>query len=153
MRIDVDKLPMKRLHAIDEIGNEQFPQCVFPSFLAPFFLFAHSNFIIAHLSNLVLVCQLFLFRDKSNEEQRLSAIHRIDFSSVVEKEKEKERERENEKQKEKEKDLSKSKDGQQQTWQGLVENLQQAQHELSVILDLISTVTILELLKEISSSN
>ncbi|KAJ4754597.1 Mediator of RNA polymerase II transcription subunit 17 [Rhynchospora pubera] len=99
MRIDVDKLPMKRLLAIDEIGNEQFPP------------------------------------EKSNEEQRLSAIHRIDFSLVVEKEKEKEKE-------EKDKELSKSKDGQQQQqpWQGLMENLRQAQHELSVILDLISTV-------------
>lgn len=80
--------------------------------------------------------EFLLFRDKSNEEQRLSAINRIDFSVLVEKENEKEKEKN-------EKELSKSKDGQQQTWQGLIENLQQAQHELSVILDLISTVTIL----------
>ncbi|KAJ3683345.1 hypothetical protein LUZ60_013572 [Juncus effusus] len=98
MRIDLDKLPIKRLHAIDEIGNEQFPP------------------------------------EKSKEEERLSAIRRIDFSSVVEKEK-----RKKEKESKEEEEAQKSKETT-PTWQGLTENLQQAQRELTVILDLISIV-------------
>ncbi|EES02643.1 mediator of RNA polymerase II transcription subunit 17 [Sorghum bicolor] len=93
VRVDLDKLPIKRLEAIDEIGNEHYPP------------------------------------DTSNEEQRLAAIRRIDFSWVIEK------------------DAKKAKkaaeaDTTQQVWpwQGLMESLQQAHHELSVVIDLIGTV-------------
>jgi hypothetical protein len=103
MRIDIDKLPMKRLHAINEIGNEQFPHAL--SSLPLFFLLTRltmSSFPLLCGSSYPFwcLCLIFflIFRDKSNEEQRLSAIHHIDFSLVVEKEKkEKEKENENEK--------------------------------------------------------
>lgn len=91
--VDLDKLPIKRLEAIDEAGNEHYPP------------------------------------DTSNEDQRLAAIRRIDFSWVIEK------------------DAKKAKkaaeaDSAQPAWpwQGLMESLQQAQQELSVVLDLIATV-------------
>uniref|UniRef100_A0ACD5TRE1 Uncharacterized protein n=1 Tax=Avena sativa TaxID=4498 RepID=A0ACD5TRE1_AVESA len=92
VRLDLDKLPIKRLEAIDEAGNEQYPP------------------------------------DTSTEEQRLAAIRRIDFSWVIER------------------DAKKAKKAAEETaqqawpWQGLMESLQQAQQELTVVLDLISTV-------------
>ncbi|PKA64682.1 Mediator of RNA polymerase II transcription subunit 17 [Apostasia shenzhenica] len=92
MKIDLDKLPIKRLEAIDEAGNEQFPP------------------------------------DIGYEEKRLNMIRRIDFSSVVEKDSKKQKN-------------SKEVAGPQVwPWQSLVENLQLAQQELSIILDLINTV-------------
>uniref|UniRef100_A0A0D9Y1V0 Mediator of RNA polymerase II transcription subunit 17 n=1 Tax=Leersia perrieri TaxID=77586 RepID=A0A0D9Y1V0_9ORYZ len=93
VRVDLDKLPIKRLQAIDEAGNEHYPP------------------------------------DTSSEEQRLSAIRRIDFSWVIEKDAKKPKK-------------AAAKDAAQQAWpwQGMMENLQQAQQELSVVIDLISTV-------------
>lgn len=92
VRLDLDKLPIKRLDAIDEAGNEHYPP------------------------------------DTSSEEQRLAAIRRVDFSWVIER------------------DAKKAKKAAEDTaqqswqWQGLMESLQQAQQELTVVLDLISTV-------------
>ncbi|CAO2174287.1 unnamed protein product [Urochloa humidicola] len=90
---DLDKLPIKRLEAIDEAGNEHYPP------------------------------------DTSNEEQRLAAIRRIDFSWVIEKDAKKA------------KKAAEAETTQQAwPWQGLMESLQQAQQELSVVIDLIGTV-------------
>ncbi|KAL5206399.1 hypothetical protein ABZP36_034608 [Zizania latifolia] len=91
--VDLDKLPIKRLQAIDEAGNEHYSP------------------------------------DTSSDEQRLSAIRRIDFSWVIDKDAKKP-------------NKSAAKDTAQQAWpwQGLMESLQQAQQELSVVIDLISTV-------------
>ncbi|AQK60591.1 mediator of RNA polymerase II transcription subunit 17-like isoform X1 [Zea mays] len=91
--VDLDKLPMKRLEAIDETGNEHYPP------------------------------------DTSNEEQRLAAIRRIDFSWVIEKDAKKAK-------KAAEADTTQ----QAWPWQGLMESLQQAHQELSVVIDLIGTV-------------
>ncbi|PAN31754.1 hypothetical protein PAHAL_5G442200 [Panicum hallii] len=91
--VDLDKLPIKRLEAIDEAGNEHYPP------------------------------------DTSNEEQRLAAIRRIDFSWVIEKDAKKAK-------KAAEADTAQ----QAWPWQGLMESLQQAQQELSVVIDLIGTV-------------
>lgn len=93
MRVDLDKLPIKRLHAIDEAGNEHYPP------------------------------------DTSSEEQRLSAIRRIDFSWVIDKDAKKPK-----------KDTAQQQQQQAWPWQGMMESLQQAQQELSVVIDLISTV-------------
>jgi hypothetical protein len=68
-------------------------------------------------------------RDTSNEEQRLAAIRRIDFSWVIEKDAKKAK-------KAAEADTAQ----QAWPWQGLMESLQQAQQELSVVIDLIGTV-------------
>lgn len=68
-------------------------------------------------------------RDTTNEEQRLAAIRRIDFSWVIEKDAKKAK-------KAAEADTAQ----QAWPWQGLMESLQQAQHELSVVIDLIGTV-------------
>ncbi|WOK99137.1 mediator of RNA polymerase II transcription subunit 17 [Canna indica] len=97
-RIDLDRLPIKRLDAIDEIGNEQFPP------------------------------------DTSHEEKRLGMLRRIDFSHVV---------ADNRDARKKQKTNAKeAAPAPQQTWpwQGLVENLQLAHQELSIIMDLINTV-------------
>ncbi|KAG0485765.1 hypothetical protein HPP92_009616 [Vanilla planifolia] len=92
MKIDLDKLPLKRLEVIDEAGNEQFPP------------------------------------DIGYEEKRLKMVHRIDFTSVVEKDAKKQK-------------SSKEAVGPSSwPWQSLVENLQLAQQELAIILDLINTV-------------
>ncbi|KAK8968867.1 Mediator of RNA polymerase II transcription subunit 17 [Platanthera guangdongensis] len=93
MEIDLDKLPLKRLEAIDEAGNEQFPL------------------------------------DIGYEEKRLNMVRRIDFSSVVE-----------ERDAKKQKNSKEAAGTQPWPWQSLVENLQVAQQELSIILDLINTV-------------
>ncbi|KAL6626565.1 hypothetical protein ACP70R_030291 [Stipagrostis hirtigluma subsp. patula] len=93
VRVDLDKLPIKRLEAIDEAGNEHYPP------------------------------------DTTSEEQRLAAIRRIDFSWVIEKDAKKAK-------KAAEADTAQ----QAWPWQGLMESLQQAQQELSVVIDLIDTV-------------
>ncbi|XP_062191277.1 mediator of RNA polymerase II transcription subunit 17-like [Phragmites australis] len=93
VRVDLDKLPIKRLEAIDEAGNEHYPP------------------------------------DTSSEEQRLTAIRRIDFSWVIEKDAKKA------------KNVAEADTTQQAwPWQGLMESLQQAQQELTVVIDLIGTV-------------
>lgn len=81
----------------------------------------------ALIRSLLLGCY---FRDTSNEEQRLAAIRRIDFSWVIEKDAKKAK-------KAAETDTAQ----QAWPWQGLVESLQQAQQELSVVIDLIGTVS------------
>ncbi|GJN37728.1 hypothetical protein PR202_gb26714 [Eleusine coracana subsp. coracana] len=85
VRVDLDKLPIKRLEAIDESGNEHYPP------------------------------------DTSNEEQRLAAIRRIDFSWVIEKDAKKAK-------KAAEADTAQ----QAWPWQGLMESLQQARSRSSL---------------------
>ncbi|CAL9201301.1 unnamed protein product [Musa hybrid cultivar] len=97
-RVDLDRLPIKRLDAIDEAGNEQFPPYV------------------------------------SHEEKRLGMIRRIDFSNVVA-----ENTDTRKKQKKNPKEAAPAPQ-QAWPWQSLVENLQLAHQELSIIIDLINTV-------------
>ncbi|CAK9150154.1 unnamed protein product [Ilex paraguariensis] len=100
LEISLDKLPIKRLEAIEENGAERFPS------------------------------------DVGYEEKRVNLIRRIDFAFALE------REEPNKKQK---KSTSTTKETTSTTtqpwpWQSLVENLQLAHQELSVIIDLINTV-------------
>ncbi|KAL4304325.1 hypothetical protein GQ457_10G003230 [Hibiscus cannabinus] len=96
LEISLDKLPVKRLDAIEENGAERYPP------------------------------------DSSYDEKRVSLIRRIDFAWAVENDEEKERKK---KQKKSSKDASAT-----WQWQSMVENLQLAHQELSVIIDLINTV-------------
>lgn len=64
------------------------------------------------------------------DEKRVSLIRRIDFAWAIEKDEEKKR------QKKSSKEASTP-----WQWQGMVENLQLAHQELSVIIDLINTVS------------
>jgi len=64
------------------------------------------------------------------DEKRLSLIRRIDFAWAVEKDEEK-----------KKKQKSSKETSTPWQWQGMVENLQLAHQELSVIIDLINTVS------------
>ncbi|KAK1420986.1 hypothetical protein QVD17_23000 [Tagetes erecta] len=101
LSISVDKLPVKRLEAIEENGAERFPP------------------------------------DLSYDDNRVNLIRRIDFAWAVE------REDSNKKQKNGETTAStSSKDASSQPWpwQNMIENLQLAHQELSVIIDLINTV-------------
>ncbi|KAI4335754.1 hypothetical protein L6164_014365 [Bauhinia variegata] len=93
IEVSLDKLPIKRLDAIEENGLERFPT------------------------------------DVDYDEKRVSLIRRIDFAWAVEKDEEKK------KQKKSSKDTSTP-----WQWQSMVENLQLAHQELSVIIDLINTV-------------
>ncbi|KAG7023531.1 Mediator of RNA polymerase II transcription subunit 17 [Cucurbita argyrosperma subsp. argyrosperma] len=93
MKVSVDKLPVKRLEAIEENGLERFPS------------------------------------DVGYEEKRLSLIRRIDFAWAIEKDDDKK----------KQKKASKESATPWQ-WQSMIENLQLAHQELSVIIDLINTV-------------
>ncbi|KAJ4953874.1 hypothetical protein NE237_030706 [Protea cynaroides] len=90
MEISLDKLPIKRLDAIEENGLERFPP------------------------------------DVGHDEKWVSLIRRIDFAWAVER------------------DAKKQKTSKEAStpwpWQSLVENLQLAHQELSVIIDLINTV-------------
>lgn len=95
MRIDLDKLPIKRLEAIEEAGTEHFPS------------------------------------ETGDEETRLNMIRRIDFSSIVETDANK---------KAKKSSTKEAAPAPAWPWQSLVENLQSAHQELSVIIDLINTV-------------
>lgn len=92
LKVTVDKLPIKRLDAIDENGTEHF---------AP---------------------------EISQEEKPLTVLRRIDFGMSIEKDAKK----------------SKTSNESQSTpawpWQGLMENLHQAQQELAIVLDLIDHV-------------
>ncbi|GER32125.1 mediator of RNA polymerase II transcription subunit [Striga asiatica] len=101
LEISLDKLPIKRLEAIEENGFERFPS------------------------------------DVRYDEKRVNLIRRIDFAWAVE--------REDPSKKRKAEGTSAAKEStttnqQQWQWQGLVENLQLAHQELSVIIDLINTV-------------
>ncbi|KAF7838682.1 Mediator of RNA polymerase II transcription subunit 17 [Senna tora] len=93
MQVSLDKLPIKRLDAIEENGVERFPS------------------------------------DLDYDEKRLSLIRRIDFAWAVEKDEEKK----------KQKKTSKEATTPWQ-WQSMVESLQLAHQELSIIIDLINTV-------------
>ncbi|KAK8491211.1 hypothetical protein V6N13_076302 [Hibiscus sabdariffa] len=97
LEISLDKLPVKRLDAIEENGLEQYPP------------------------------------ESSYDEKRVSLIRRIDFAWALEDDEERERKK---KQKKKSfKDASTT-----WQWQSMMENLQLAHQELSVIIDLINTV-------------
>lgn len=69
-------------------------------------------------------------RDVGYEEKRLSLIRRIDFAWAIEKDEDKK------KQKKSSKESSTP-----WQWQSMIENLQLAHQELSVIIDLINTVS------------
>ncbi|KZV36414.1 mediator of RNA polymerase II transcription subunit 17-like [Dorcoceras hygrometricum] len=101
LKVSLDKLPIKRLDAIEENGFEHFPP------------------------------------DVGYDEKRVNLIRRIDFAWVVE--------REDPSKKQKKEVAASAKDitttnQQSWQWQRLVENLQLAHQELSVIIDLINTV-------------
>ncbi|XP_048227700.1 mediator of RNA polymerase II transcription subunit 17 [Ricinus communis] len=101
VEISLDKLPVKRLEAIEENGVERFPT------------------------------------DVGYDEKRVSLIRRIDFGWAVEKQDE---EKNKEKKKQKTKSSKESSSSTPWPWQSMVENLQLAHQELSVIIDLINTV-------------
>lgn len=94
----------------------------------PFLLFI--CFLIPILNRLT-ICS-----DVGYEEKRESLIRRVDFAWAVEKD-------DNEKEKKKKKT---SKESTPWPWQTLVENLQLAQQELTVIIDLINTVSFISFL-------
>ncbi|KAK7292070.1 hypothetical protein RIF29_07735 [Crotalaria pallida] len=71
--------------------------------------------------------------DVDYDEKRLSLIRRIDFAWAVEKDEE-------EKSKKKQKKSSKETSSTPLQWQSMIENLQSAHQELSIIVDLINTV-------------
>ncbi|CAA3007825.1 mediator of RNA polymerase II transcription subunit 17 [Olea europaea subsp. europaea] len=100
IEISIDKLPIKRLDAIEENGTERFPS------------------------------------DVDYDEKRLNLIRRIDFGWAVERE-----DRSKKRKSEGTTSANESTTTNQHTgqWQSLVENLQFAQQELSVIIDLINT--------------
>lgn len=77
-----------------------------------------------------MLVYLCFCRDVDYDEKRLSLIRRIDFAWAIEKDEEKK------KQKKSSKETSTP-----WQWQGMVENLQLAHQELSVIIDLINTVS------------
>ncbi|KAL4279903.1 hypothetical protein GQ457_03G045920 [Hibiscus cannabinus] len=97
LEISLDKLPVKRLDAIEENGLEQYPP------------------------------------ESSYDEKRVSLIRRIDFAWALEDDEE--RERKKKLKKKSFKDASTT-----WQWQSMMENLQLAHQELSVIIDLINTV-------------
>ncbi|XVF88397.1 hypothetical protein PTKIN_Ptkin19aG0047800 [Pterospermum kingtungense] len=97
LEISLDKLPVKRLDAIEENGVERYPP------------------------------------ESSYDEKRVSLIRRIDFAWAVEDDEERER-------KKKQKKKSSKDAAATWQWQSMVENLQLAHQELSVIIDLINTV-------------
>ncbi|CAI0389476.1 unnamed protein product [Linum tenue] len=103
LEISIDKLPVKRLEAIEENGAERFPT------------------------------------DVGYDEKRVSLIRRIDFAWALERE-----EDDDERKKKQKKSSKESTSGTQWPWQGMVENLQLAHQELSVIIDLINTVTLFQ---------
>lgn len=63
------------------------------------------------------------------DEKRVSLIRRIDFAWAIEKDEEKKKQKKS------------SKETTPWQWQGMVENLQLAHQELSVIIDFINTVS------------
>lgn len=103
LSISLDKLPVKRLEALEENGAERFPP------------------------------------DLSYDDNRVNLIRRIDFAWAVE--------REDPNKKQKKGDTAATASASKDTtssapwpWQSMVENLQLAHQELSVIIDLINTV-------------
>ncbi|XP_047338739.1 mediator of RNA polymerase II transcription subunit 17 [Impatiens glandulifera] len=96
LEISLDKLPIKRLEAIEENGLERYPS------------------------------------DVGYEEKRVNEIRRIDFAWAVG--------REDPNKKQKTTSASSKESATSWPWQSMVENLQLAQQELSVIIDLINTL-------------
>lgn len=92
---------------------------------------------------LIVVCHFC--SDLSYDDNRVSLIRRIDFAWAVE------REDPNKKQKKSDTVTTTTKDASSPPWpwQNMVENLQLAHQELSVIIDLINTVsyTLIDLIK------
>lgn len=85
---------------------------------------------------MILVCVCVRGRDVGYDEKRVNLVRRIDFAWAVERE---------DPSKKRKSEGASAKDGatssqQQWQWQSLVENLQLAHQELSVIIDLINTV-------------
>ncbi|KAJ4846946.1 hypothetical protein Tsubulata_037993 [Turnera subulata] len=82
--------------------------------------------------------------DVGYDEKSVSLIRRIDFAWAVEREAEEEKKEEEDHKKKKQKQKKSSKESSSATtsfpWQNMVENLQLAHQELSVIIDLINTV-------------
>lgn len=77
---------------------------------------------------------MWLIRDVGYDEKRESLIRRIDFAWAVEKD-------DNKRLKKRSKESSSSATTTPWQWQNMVENLQFAHQELSVIIDLINTVS------------
>uniref|UniRef100_A0A1D1YJS2 Mediator of RNA polymerase II transcription subunit 17 n=1 Tax=Anthurium amnicola TaxID=1678845 RepID=A0A1D1YJS2_9ARAE len=100
MKVHIDKLPLKRVEAIDEGGLERFPSEI------------------------------------GADEKRLDLIRRIDFSWVVEKDSKKAKKKSSKE----EAAAAAAAAAAPWPWQGLVESLQLAHQELSVVIDLINTV-------------
>lgn len=122
MAISLDKLPIKRLEAIEDNGLERFPPYAFPPIFSSFF---GLNFLLN--SNFSINFESFLrYRDIGHDEKWLSLIRRIDFAWAVQKDAKKQK--------------SSNETAAPWPWQSLVENLQLAHQELSVIIDLINTV-------------
>lgn len=90
--------------------------------------------LLVSFSFVHFVCVFFFFwcycRDVDYDEKRLSLIRRIDFAWAVEKDEEK-----------KKKQKTSKEASTPWQWQSMVENLQLAHQELSVIIDLINTVS------------
>lgn len=79
------------------------------------------------------MCKFVLYSDVEYDEKRLSLIRRIDFAWAVEKD-------DNKKQKK-----SSNESSTPWPWQSMMENLRLARQELTVIIDLINTVSLLAL--------
>lgn len=125
MKISLDKLPIKRLDAIDDSGIERFPQYdQFPNKF-PFFPPPNSNIVVFSWFDYIFC----IGSEIGPDEKRLSLIRRIDFTPLVEKDAKK-----------KQKSSKETTAAAPWPWQSLVENLQLAHQELSVIIDLINTV-------------
>ena len=134
LSISLDKLPVKRLEAIEENGAERFPPYEH-----------HLQFPLIWLStalwsNEFLILFLDVCSHLSYDDNRVNLIRRIDFAWAVE--------REDPNKKQKKGDAAATASASKDTtssapwpWQSMVENLQLAHQELSVIIDLINTVS------------
>lgn len=114
LEISVDKLPIKRVEVIEENGTERFPL------------------------------------DVGHDEKRVELIRKIDFAWALEREEEDDDDDDDQQPASKKKKVSATAPEKETTaqssssstwqWKSLVENLQLAHQELSVIIDLINTV-------------
>lgn len=93
-------------------------------------IFPGESLCLISLINWDWLCYI-VNRDVGYEEKRLSLIRRIDFAWAIEKDDDKK------KQKKSSKESSTP-----WQWQNMIENLQLAHQELSVIIDLINTVSL-----------
>lgn len=85
------------------------------------------------LANVFSFLNVVLYSESSYDEKRVSLIRRIDFAWAVEDDEEKERKKKHKKKSSKDAATT-------WQWQSMVENLQLAHQELSVVIDLINTV-------------